>query len=104
MPKILLVEDNAAIRQLYKTTLETGGYEIVETEDGEQGFAEALKGGFDLILLDVMLPKKDGVAFVKEYAQTKPQTPNGKIVMLTNVGEESTIKECLTNGAAGYLL
>lgn len=102
--KILLIEDNAPIRQLYKATLETGGFEVVEAEDGEVGFLEAQKGGYDLILLDIMLPKKDGVAFVKEYAMIKPQNPNGKIVMLTNVGEETTIKECLTHGAAGYLL
>jgi len=102
--RILLIDDEAYTRELYEELLKGEGYEVVAAEEGEAGLVEAVKGGFDLILLDIIMPKKDGVSFLREYQTLKPQKPNGKIVMLTVLGEDALIKTCLELGAAGYLI
>ena len=102
--KILIVEDDVYTKELYQEILKDKGFETVGASDGEAGLSEALKGGFDLILLDIMMPKKDGITFLKEYQAAKPTQPNGKIVVLSNVGEDTIIKTCLELGAAGYLI
>lgn len=102
--RILLIDDEAYTRELYEELLRGEGYEVVVAADGEAGFVEAVKGGFDLILLDIIMPKKDGVSFLKEYQTLNPQKPNGKIVMLSVLGEDPIIKSCLELGASGYLI
>ena len=104
VPRILLVDDEVYTRELYEELLRGEGYDIVAVADGEAGLVEAIKGGFDLILLDVVMPKKDGISFLREYQMLKPQKPNGKIVMLTVLGEDPVIKSCLEMGASGYLI
>lgn len=104
MARILLVDDDIYIRELYEDLLKDEGYEIVTAGDGEQALQEALKGGFDIILMDIIMPKKDGITFVKEYMKQTPQKPNGKIVMLTVLNEDPLIKSCLEQGASGYLI
>ena len=102
--KILLVEDEAYTRELYNDLLKDAGYDVVVANDGEEALVEAAKGSFDLILLDIIMPKKDGIGFLKEYKALKPQNSNEKIVMLTVLGEDSIIKSCLELGAVGYLV
>ena len=102
--RILLVDDEAYTRELYEELLRGEGYDVVAAGDGEAGLLEGMKGGFDLILLDVIMPKKDGISFLKEYKALKPTRPNGKIVMLTVLGEDPIIKSCLELGASGYLI
>src|SRR5438874_2098363 len=102
--RILLADDDVYTRELYEELLRSEGYEVVAVGDGEASLVEAVKGGFDLILSDIIMPKKDGVSFLKEYKTLKPQKPNGPIIMLTVLGEDPIIKSCLELGAAGYLI
>lgn len=102
--RILLVDDEAYTRELYEELLKGEGYDIVAAEDGATALVHAVKGGFDLILLDIIMPKKDGISFLREYNTLKPQKPNGPIVMLSVLGEDPIIKSCLELGAAGYLI
>lgn len=102
--RILLIDDDVYTRELYEELLRGEGYEVVAVVDGEAGFVEAVKGGYDLILLDIIMPKKDGVSFLKEYKTLKPQKPNGQIVILSVLGEDPIIKSCLELGASGYLI
>ena len=102
--RILLVDDEVYTRELYEEILKGAGYEVVAVGDGETALAQAAKGGFDLILLDIIMPKKDGVTFLKEYKVIQPQNPNGKIVILTVLGQDPIIKSCLELGANGYLI
>lgn len=102
-PKILIVEDDQFLRELYKDMLVDEGYLVETTADGEEGSAAMQKGGFNLVLLDIMLPKKDGLSILKEL--NREQVKNcGKIVMLTNLGQDAIIKEGFEAGAAGYLI
>ncbi len=100
--KVLIVEDDEFLSSLYKELLEEEGYEVDLGKDGEKGLEFAKKGGYDLILLDIMLPKMDGLQVLKELASLNIN--NGPIVMLTNLGQDSIVKDALKHGAAGYLI
>lgn len=104
MKRILLVEDDKFIHEVYQTILEKAGYEVEVAKDGEVGLAKASEGGYDLILLDIILPKKDGLTVLKELQKTAPQKPNKKIVMLTVLDQKPFIKGALESGADGYLM
>jgi DNA-binding response OmpR family regulator len=66
MPKILIIEDDPDIAAIERDFLEIAGFEVAIENDGIKGAEQALAGGFDLILLDVMLPGKDGMALCRE--------------------------------------
>ncbi|UOQ85913.1 response regulator transcription factor [Gracilibacillus salinarum] len=82
--RILVVDDEERIRRLLKMYLEREGYEIEEAEDGEQALKLALSNDYDVILLDLMMPGKDGLEVCKEIRLHKA-TP---VMMLTAKGEE----------------
>jgi len=85
MAKILLIEDEAGIRQVYADVLKKEGYTVETAEDGEAGLEKIKTGGYSLILLDIMLPKMDGLAILTELKKKAPQEANGPIVLLTNL-------------------
>lgn len=102
--KILIVEDDQFLREFYQELLLAEGFNIDVAADGEVGFNKAYEGGYDLILLDIMLPKKDGVQMLKDLRTNPPQKPNKQIVVLTNLGQDVIIKQCFEFGASGYLI
>ena len=102
--RILLVEDDQFTRELYLTLLTEAGYQVEVAENGEKGFLKAVEGGFDLILLDIMLPKKDGLTFLREIKKIKPKKPNKRIVMMTVLDQDEFIKSAFKLGADGYLM
>lgn len=103
MAKILLVEDEDFIRQLYKRQFEKAGFTIDDFANGKDGLAAGLKNQYDLILLDIMLPDVNGIDILKQVkeSQAVSRTP---VVMLTNLGQDDVIKEGFKYGAAGYLI
>jgi DNA-binding response OmpR family regulator len=80
--KILIVDDDANNRDLLKTHLMIAGYEVDEASDGEQGAANAQKGAYDLVILDLMMPKKDGWEVCK-LLKTSETTKKVPVIMLT---------------------
>lgn len=102
--RILMIEDDALLRSFYVEVLTKENFEIVQAQDGEEGLKKILEGGFDLILLDVILPKKDGLAVLRELKTTKPVQPNGPIVIISNLGQEDVVKQGLRLGASGFLI
>ncbi len=102
--KVLLVEDDLFIRDLYAEVLQREGYTVLTAEDGEAGLALG-KSNLDasLMLLDIMLPKIHGVEVLKRL-KADPITKGLPIVMLTNLTEENIIQETLQLGAYGYLI
>lgn len=102
--KILVVEDDQFLRELYDELLKEEGYEVTLAEDGEKGLSQIQKGGFDLILLDIMLPKIDGLEILRRVKNKPPEKQNGSTVLLTNLGQDSIIKEGFSLGASGYLI
>ncbi len=102
--RILIVEDDQFLRDFYQELLQGEGYHVDVTGDGEIAQQKITEGGWNLILLDLMLPKKDGLTIMRELHSHPAQKTNGPIVILTNVGNDAIINECFTLGASGYLI
>ena len=86
MPRsiVLVVEDDPAIRRGLVDTLGAGGYDVRESDNGEDGLMMALGGDIDLALLDVMLPGMDGFDLLEQIRKSKPSLP---AIMVTARGE-----------------
>ena len=92
MAKILVVEDDPTLLKFYAELLKGAGYDVDQASDGEIAIRFCLQGGYDLILMDFMLPKKDGLSVLADLVKEKPTLPNKKIILLTNLGEvKSTV-------------
>ena len=98
--KILLVEDEKGLIMTLTDRLESEGFEVTSANDGKKGFDTALSGSFDLIILDVMLPKKNGYDVCRDLRQKGINTP---ILMLTAKGETIDKVLGLKLGADDYL-
>ncbi len=103
--KIFLVEDENIIREMYEHALIKRGYTVESAEDGEQALAK-LKDitDLDLILLDVMIPKVDGLSVLKELKKETSNLKNIPVILLTNLGQEDLLKEALETGAEKYYI
>ncbi len=100
MNRILLVEDDASMARGLSYNLEAEGYDVVLCSDGESGLKEARKGGFDLMLLDVMLPGKSGFEILKRIRADGNGTP---VILLTARGAEMDKIAGLKLGADDYV-
>ena len=101
--KILIIEDDYFIRELYERQLKKRGYEVETAGDGAEGLVKASDTNPSLILLDIMLPKLNGLDLLGTL-KSKPETKEIPVVLLTNLGQESVIKEGFKLGAKGYLI
>ena len=102
--KILLVEDDQFLRDMYHELLGDEGFEVTVCADGEDGYNKAVQGGYDLILLDIMLPKMDGLQILKTLKDKNDLQRNGPVVLLTNLGQDNIVRQGFDLGAAGYLI
>lgn len=102
--KILIIEDDMYIRDVYEEVLTKAGYEITTAVDGQEGVVKAQTGNWDLILLDVMMPKLDGLGVLRELKDKPPQKANGHIVLLTNLAHHTIIQEAQRLGAFTYFV
>ena len=100
---ILIVEDENDIRQNLAFSLKREGFNIIEAADGEQALAAAMSKKPDIILLDLMIPKIDGLSVCKRL-QAAPETENIPVIMLTAKGEEIDRIVGLELGAADYIV
>lgn len=101
---LLIVEDDQFLREFYQELLQAEGYLVDVAADGEVALQKILSGGYRLILLDIMLPKKDGLQILKDLHTQTPKSQNGPIVVLTNLGQDSVIRQCFDLGAQGFLI
>jgi len=99
-PRILLVEDEPDIAGAIRMNLEAEGSEVTVVGDGERALALAQAGGFDLVVLDVMLPKLDGVTVCRELRRVDPLTP---ILFLSALGAADDRVRGLAAGGDDYL-
>lgn len=100
MPKILIVEDEPDLARGLRFNLEARGYDVVTAADGEAGYQAALSERPDLVLLDVMLPKRDGFEVCRALRRSAPALP---VVMLTARGREEDVVLGLKLGADDYV-
>lgn len=102
--KIILIEDDLFLNSLYKDALVNAEYIVVSAKDGEEGL-NAIKSNTDasLILLDLMMPKLNGIDVLRELKKD-PATKNLSVIVLTNLNEDATIQDALKLGANAYLM
>ena len=102
MAKLLIIEDEADIRELISFNLEMSGYEVMKARDGEEGLAMARSESPDLIILDLMLPGMDGLK-VCSHLKKDPDARDIPIIMLTARSEDDDIVNGLETGADDYI-
>ncbi len=101
--KVLLVDDDQALRKLYSLELSGRQYTVAEAIDGQDGMDKAKSEKPDLILMDIMMPKLDGIAALSKM-KADPEVKAIPVIMLTNFGQESLVQQAFALGAADYLL
>jgi len=99
--RIVVVEDEPAIRRGVCDLLRASGYQVVEAADGAKGLEEAVRLGVDLVLLDLLLPKKDGTQVLAELRGIRPTLP---VIVLTARGTEDDRVRGLKMGADDYVV
>lgn len=100
MPKILIIDDEAAIRKALREILEYESYEVVEAADGTEGIKHAESGAFDLIFCDIKMPKMDGLEVLEKLKDKGIDSP---VVMITGHGNVETAVEALKKGAYDFI-
>lgn len=102
-PLVLIIEDEELLSQMYYMKLLHDGYDAVIANNGEEGVKKAHETKPDLILCDIMMPYKDGIAVLEELNADKELT-DIPVVMLTNLSESQYVEEALQLGAVSYLV
>jgi CheY-like chemotaxis protein len=100
--RILIVDDEEVIRKFLRIHLTKLGYEVKEAADGEQAIEQLKKGNFDLMICDILMPKKDGWEVVKEV-KSNPRTKDIPVILLTAKNEDSDMFKGYDLGANYYM-
>ena len=103
MSKIMVVEDDASLREIYSIRITAEGYEVVSAGDGEEALAMAVREKPDLILSDVMMPKISGFDML-DILRSTPETAKIKVVMMTALSAEDQRQRGERLGADRYLV
>lgn len=101
--RILIVEDELFLRELYAEVLMGDGYGVETAADGEEGLSKIKAGGYNIVLLDINLPKINGLEVMKQVREDKNPNFKGAVIFLTNMDKDEEIKKALLLGN-GYLI
>ena len=101
--RVLFIEDDPAVAEMYKLKLELDGYTVTVAKDGEEGLKIATDSPPDIIFLDTRLPKMDGFA-VLERLRSAERTSEVPVIILSNYGERELVDRGLKLGALEYLI
>jgi len=101
--KILIVEDDMVLQKSLSEYLSSEGFDVACASDGEEGAQKAISEKPDLILLDIILPKKDGYEVLQEVRAT-PETGHIPVILLTNLDGIADVEKALELGATTYLV
>ena len=101
--KILVVDDEPDLQELVKDTLEMAGYIVLTANDGEEGLRSISEDSPDLVILDIKMPKIDGME-VLERVKKDPVLSKLPVIMLTSLKGENIIREAKEIGAADYIV
>ena len=101
--KILLVEDDDNLRELYSELLTQENYDVTTAEDGTKGLMKVQQGNWDLVLMDLILPEMNGFDIVRKAKENPQVVYFKKIIFLTNLYTDDQLKEATELGG-GYLI
>ncbi|HSX36356.1 MAG TPA: response regulator [Patescibacteria group bacterium] len=100
---ILIVEDERALNEAYQMILRTSGFQVAVAYDGQEALEVAAEVEPSLILLDLRMPRMDGIGFLKEY-HLKKEHPKVKVIVFSNYDMQKEIDEAYSLGAERYIL
>ncbi len=103
MKKVLIVEDEAALQDALKQAFAAGGYEVSQAFDGEEGIKMVAESKPDIVLLDLILPKKHGFE-VLQAMKADAAAKDIPVLVLTNLEESAEVMKAIELGARGYLI
>lgn len=102
MKKIMIIEDDKGLQDIYTINFQAAGYDVILEGDGLSGISEVVDKKPDIILLDVMMPNMDGFAFLKAMKEnTNVEIP---VVVCSNLSDKETQDKAFASGAAAVLL
>ncbi|MCI0542565.1 response regulator [bacterium] len=101
--KILVIEDDRVLRRVVVDHLKSEGFQVLEADDGESGLELALAEHPDVTLLDVVMPKMDGMTVLEKLRQDE-WGKNTRIIMLTNLSDAEKIAHAKEKGVSDYLV
>lgn len=102
--RVLIVDDDQDTRDIYQEVLRDGQFDVDLAKDGQEGLNKITQGGYDLILLDVMMPKIDGISVLRRLKENPPSVYNGPIFVLSALNQDQLIKQAMDFGAKGYIV
>lgn len=103
MKKILIAEDEIMYGKVLKNKLEKEGFQVTYVQDGEQALKALRESSPDLLLLDLIMPVKNGMQTLQEIKKDE-KLKNTKVIVLSNLGQEEDIKKIMDLGANDYLV
>lgn len=102
--KILIVDDDVAILKSLVYQFKKDGFRVVEAKDGEEGLQVALLEKPDIILLDIMMPKKDGMEMLAELRSQDEWAKDVPVILLTNMSDTDKVSDAVNLGVYDYLV
>lgn len=104
MKKILIAEDDFFIRDAYKEIFQDNGYDVEVANDGEDAISKIRSRLFDMILLDIMMPKVSGLDVLSQIRSVEGFNKKTPVFFITNVGEQNFIEKAFKTGMDGYII
>jgi CheY-like chemotaxis protein len=101
--KVLVVDDDRIVAEMYRLALSRAGHEVIVASDGVAGLHDATTGAPDIVFLDIRMPKMDGMEVLRNL-MAKDSTQDLPVVMLSNYDEPGLVRESLGLGAKEYLV
>lgn len=103
MKKILLIEDDPFLQDIYTTKLKEAGFEVETVDDGEIAISSIKEKNPDLLLLDIVLPHLDGWEIIKQIKESS-DLKDLKVIILSNLGQKNEVEKGINLGAVKYLI
>lgn len=103
MNKVLIIEDEISLQDLYADFLREAGFKVLTASDGDKAMELINNSDWDILLLDIMLPKLDGTEVLKRV-KSDPKLKSKPVIVLSNLESDQIVKECLDLGAREYLI
>lgn len=104
MKKILIAEDDFFIRDIYSKVFSLSGYEVAVAVDGVDALDKIKAQPFDMILLDIMMPRMTGIDVLKNVRTLETPAKSVPVFIITNLGQQNVIEEAFKLGMDGYIL
>ena len=102
--RILMVDDSSLVRLYYRDTLEKAGFEVEQAINGIEGMEKVLTQTYDLAIVDINMPRMDGISFVRSLRRSTPDVSSLPALMITTEAGQQDIVDARTAGANFYLV